>query len=448
VTIRFHSFAVPVDDPLVERPAPGAAPTAFRIWAAGSNWADDGEIFFTRKSAELLMAEQDARGRLYPSDFDHKSVLPGSGATDGRASGWHRLGIRLDAQGEPELWAEGLDWCDDARAGLEATPPLWRYFSPAFKEVDGEVVSYINFALTINPATHMLPALATIGASHREVMTMTKKELMAAYAKVCAADTSEEERAEAMRAIGSHIDALPTEGEGVGNESGEQPNPPHVEGAPPEPYGGQGTGGGAGGPPAERSSSAGGAADPGNEWPSNEGRPGPGAERTERQATVRAASVAVAGASAAGGAGDRAHAATVQVARDLDGAHSRIDELEINTLLAAHPDLGESLRAWCLTQPPKVVKGFLSARPRMSGVRQQTTVRGDDPARPLGLVGSDLAWLNAQMGIQSGTRSQFENVPVAEGGGLRIHTMRPSTMRTATAGRSPTPGAAREGGGQ
>jgi Mu-like prophage I protein len=440
MTIRFHSFAVPVDDPLVERPAPGAAPTAFRIWAAGPNWADDGEILFTRRSADLLMAEQEARGRLYPSDFDHKSVLPGSGATDGRASGWHRLGIRLDAQGEPELWAEGLDWCDDARAGLEATPPLWRYFSPAFKEADGEVVSYINFALTINPATHRLPALATIGASHREGMTMTKKELMAAYAKVCAADTSEDERAEAMRAIGAHIDALPTEGEGVGNEAGEAPNPPHVEGAPPEPYGGEGTGGGA---PAERTSSSGGAEDPGNEWPSNGGRPAPG---SERQASVRAASVPAAGP------GDRTHAATaatVQVARDLDGAHARIDELEIGTLLSAHPDLGESLRAWCLTQPAKVVKGFLSARPRMSGVRQANAVRGDDPSRPLGLVGPDLAWLNAQMGIASGTRTQFENVPVVEGGGLRIHTVRPSEARTAAAARGTPPrGAAREGGAQ
>jgi hypothetical protein len=145
----------------VERPAPGAAPTAFRIWAAGTNDSDEGPVYFTRRSAKLLLAEQAARDRLYPSDFDHLSLLANRPPSAGRASGWHTLEIRTDENGEPELWAVGIDWCPDAREGLEVDPPQWRYFSPAFDtDEHGEIVSYVNFALCINPKSHGLPALA------------------------------------------------------------------------------------------------------------------------------------------------------------------------------------------------------------------------------------------------------------------------------------------------
>lgn len=157
---------------LVERPAPGAAPTAFRLWKHGPNECDGKTVVFSERSAEALMAEQTARGRLYSFDFDHRSVLPDSSPEAGKAAGWHVLDVRTDEAGKPELWTVSCDWTAEARKGLEADPPEWRYFSPCY-EADPktrEVVSYVNCALTNNPLTRGLPALASaIGARRFEL---------------------------------------------------------------------------------------------------------------------------------------------------------------------------------------------------------------------------------------------------------------------------------------
>lgn len=147
---------------LVERPAPGKAPTAFRIWAHGPNECDGKTVVFSDRSADALLAEQLARGRLYSFDFDHRSMMPDVSPEAGKAAGWHVLDVRHH-EGHPELWATRCDWTTEARAGLEADPPEWRYFSPCF-DVDPktrEVVSHVNCALTNNPLTHGLPALAS-----------------------------------------------------------------------------------------------------------------------------------------------------------------------------------------------------------------------------------------------------------------------------------------------
>lgn len=145
---------------LVERPAPGKAPTAFRIWSYGPNACDGKTVVFSERSAEELIAEQAARGRLYSFDFDHRSLLPDVSPGAAQASGWHALEVR-EHDGKPELWAASCDWTEEARAGLEADPPTWRYFSPAFavEPKTREVLSYVNTALTNNPLTHGIPAL-------------------------------------------------------------------------------------------------------------------------------------------------------------------------------------------------------------------------------------------------------------------------------------------------
>lgn len=147
---------------LVERAAPGRAPSAFRIWAFGENACDGKPVVFSERSAEALLEEQAARGRLYSFDFDHRSIMPDVSPTAAKAAGWHALEVR-EHDGKPELWAVTCAWTEEARAGLESDPPEWRYYSPAF-EVDSktrEVVSYVNCALTNNPLTHGLPALAS-----------------------------------------------------------------------------------------------------------------------------------------------------------------------------------------------------------------------------------------------------------------------------------------------
>ncbi len=198
-----HSFGhvVLIDDedssPFVERPAPGAAPTAFRIWHAGENPTDDGPDIFSERSAELLLEEQIARGNLYSIDFDHLSLTDNRPADAGRAAGWHRLEVRRDAAGEAELWATEVEWCTDAKAGLEENPPRWRYFSPAF-DIDAEtreVIRYINTALCINPATWHNNQLAT---RNRKAMNMDKaaREKLAVLDAMKATMTNAEAKAE------------------------------------------------------------------------------------------------------------------------------------------------------------------------------------------------------------------------------------------------------------
>ncbi len=162
-----------------ERPAPGAAPTAWRIWHAGNNPTDKGDTIFTKGAADLLMAVQAVRGNLYSIDVDHLSLSPTAPPESRKAVGWHRLEVRLDGAGQPELWAVDAQWTDTVKAGLEKDPPEWRYFSPAY-DVDKktrEVTAYLNTALTNNPATWQVTALATSGAPET---AMTKKEMVAA----------------------------------------------------------------------------------------------------------------------------------------------------------------------------------------------------------------------------------------------------------------------------
>jgi hypothetical protein len=144
----------------VER-AIGGAPVAFRIWRAGVNVTDYGAHSFTARSAERLMAEQAARGNLYSVDVDHMSLNQESPPESRKAVGWHRLQVR-DSDKGPELWAIDVEWTDVVRAGLEKRPPEWRYFSPAY-DIDpdtGEITSYLNTALTNNPATWRVTSLA------------------------------------------------------------------------------------------------------------------------------------------------------------------------------------------------------------------------------------------------------------------------------------------------
>lgn len=185
------------ESPFVERPMPGAAPTAFRIWHAGDNASDDGPDVFSERSAALLMQEQRDRGNLYSMDFDHLSLTDNRPAEAGRASGWHRLEVRRDEDGDAELWAVDVEWCADAKAGLEERPPRWRYFSPAF-DVDPEtreVVCYVNTALCINPATWHNNQLAT---RNRKAIHMDKaaREKLAVLAAMHATMTNAEAKAE------------------------------------------------------------------------------------------------------------------------------------------------------------------------------------------------------------------------------------------------------------
>lgn len=165
IRLRQLAFSLPLgdEDPRVERPGPGQPPTAFRIWGYGGNPCDGDVVVFNEAAAEKLLAEQGDRNRTYSFDFDHLSLERNRPADAGRAAGYHRLEVRKDSAGKPELWAVEIEWCQDVAAGLSEDPPRWRYYSPAFyTDEAGVITSYVNCAICINPRTHDLPALAAV----------------------------------------------------------------------------------------------------------------------------------------------------------------------------------------------------------------------------------------------------------------------------------------------
>lgn len=199
--LRTASYAFPDDGDLVERPGPGKAPTAFRIWKQGENPCKDFTVFFTERSAELLMQEQEAQGRPYSFDYNHGSVLPVAGADAGKAAGRHRLEVR-----NGDLWAVDCEWTPQARAGIECQPPEWPYFSPTFTTNEAnEAIRYINTALTPNPATLNIPALASVRAASQQhqsgVTVMDKAAIEAAMAVLSSADSSEEDKEKARASL-------------------------------------------------------------------------------------------------------------------------------------------------------------------------------------------------------------------------------------------------------
>jgi hypothetical protein len=194
-TVR-ASIAFGADDG-VDRPMPGAAPTAFRIWRAGENATSKGTHTFSRRSAERLMADQSTRGTTYSIDVDHMSLDSSAPPEHHRAVGWHRLEVRETAEG-PELWAVDVEWSQEIRAALESQPPGFRYFSPAYdvSRETGEVVAYVNTALTNNPATYQVTALATRAAEEETKMTM--KDILAALKAMADGDGDEAKTAARM----------------------------------------------------------------------------------------------------------------------------------------------------------------------------------------------------------------------------------------------------------
>lgn len=174
------------------------APTEFRIWRAGANDLDGETIYFTQRSADLLMAEQAKRDRLYSFDFDHLSVRTDRPAEAGRAAGWHKLEVR-----NGELWAAKADWCADVKAGLEESPPRWRYFSPAFRVNEkGEVVGYTNCAVTNNPRTHGIQSLAAITQTKETEMDISK------MIEILKALSVPDEQKEAVAAVVAELEKL------------------------------------------------------------------------------------------------------------------------------------------------------------------------------------------------------------------------------------------------
>jgi len=222
IGVTTATFDLRALEPAAVERGPGGAPVAFRIWPAGKTMTDKGPQFFTERSAALLMAEQTARQNLFSIDVDHLSLNEVAPPEARKAVGWHKLAVRRDASGAPELWAVEAEWTDVASQGLAKEPPEWRYFSPAY-QVDPktrEVVSYLNTALTNIPATWGVTALAS--SPQRGSVVMTKREMIAMFKKMSEGDSPE---AKACGLVVSMLESgtMPSE-----EPDGDEP-PPHEE---------------------------------------------------------------------------------------------------------------------------------------------------------------------------------------------------------------------------
>ena len=174
---RVHA-ALEFDSTDVEKDASGV-PVAFRMWRAGVNPTDHGDHVLTPRSVATLLAAQLERGNLFSVDVDHMSLDPKAPPENHKAVGWFTIEDR-----NGDLWATNVQWTDAVRAGLAKDPPEWRYFSPAYdtKKDSGEIVRLLNLALTNNPATHHVTALAsaTGGSNMDDYEKMTLAALLAA----------------------------------------------------------------------------------------------------------------------------------------------------------------------------------------------------------------------------------------------------------------------------
>ncbi len=199
---NLHRCAQTFAEDGVERDGEGA-PTAFRIWAAGKVVTDHGDHLFTQESASKLLADQATRGNRFSIDVDHMSLNDQAPPENHKAVGWFSVEVR-----DGDLWAVSVEWTKEIAAGLTAKPPEWKYFSPAYetKKKSGEIVRLLNLALTNNPATHEVTALATTATSKEKAAMADEKdekkeqslgEMLAAYE----AEKDEEKRSKMKEAV-------------------------------------------------------------------------------------------------------------------------------------------------------------------------------------------------------------------------------------------------------
>lgn len=184
----------------VERPAPGAAPTAFRIWRRGANPTDHGPTVFSDRSAELLMEQQAERGNRFPIDVDHLSLKDDTPIELRGAVGWFSIDVR-----NGDLWAVDVKWTPDIAAAIARGE--WRYHSPAYDQdkQTNEVVSLINLAITNLPATHGVTSIA----ANRNGRPAPEKRM----SNMNEPDFSPEDVVDALKAIARNANADPNDRE-------------------------------------------------------------------------------------------------------------------------------------------------------------------------------------------------------------------------------------------
>lgn len=139
-----------------------AASGRFRIFAEGKIKTDYGLSVMNPKAGREIIRKFVARGNDMMIDLRHFSISPTATAKQSEALGWIRCPNGLEYIDGDGLYAVGVQWDPEIKAGLECTPPKWKYFSPYYDQDKKTkvITELLNVALTNMPATHALNRLA------------------------------------------------------------------------------------------------------------------------------------------------------------------------------------------------------------------------------------------------------------------------------------------------
>lgn len=169
----------------IEASVDGEAPEAARLWKAGWNHTDKGDLNFTPTSADLVMKAFAGRGNPLAWYYEHEDRIPieqrGGAPMKGVCSAPSSDLVVRDSDTGPELWAEHIAWTAEARRQIITGER--RQLSPiaAYDEDTREIVEILNVSLCAEGATHFGTILATrAGREQEPAMDEILQQLMSA----------------------------------------------------------------------------------------------------------------------------------------------------------------------------------------------------------------------------------------------------------------------------
>lgn len=139
-----------------------AASGRFRIFPEGKFMTDYGPSVMTPKAGQEIIKKFRARGNNMMIDLRHFSISPTATAKQSEALGWVMQPNGLEYVNGDGLYATGVRWDPEIKAGLESEPPKWMYHSPYYDQDKKTkvITELLNIALTNMPATHNHSLLA------------------------------------------------------------------------------------------------------------------------------------------------------------------------------------------------------------------------------------------------------------------------------------------------
>lgn len=151
----------------IEASVDGEPPEAARLWRAGWNKTDKGDLQFTPRSAKLVQEAYAERGNPLAFYYEHEDRLPldkrGGSPMRGACAAPSSMLVVRDVGEGPECWAESIAWTDEAKRQIKSGER--RQISPIakFDSETREIVEILNVSLCAEGATHHGTILASAG---------------------------------------------------------------------------------------------------------------------------------------------------------------------------------------------------------------------------------------------------------------------------------------------